>query len=107
MMHRSRRAAARDTTLTATALALGAAFALFLLTALAALIVRVNPAGLWAALRDPVVEEALALSIRTSLISAVLIVGFGTPVAAILATPFRGKAVLETLITLPVVLPPV
>lgn len=107
MMHRSTRAAARDTALTATALALGAAFALFSLTALVALIVRVSPVGLWAALRDPVVEQALALSIRTSLISAVLIVGLGTPVAAILATPFRGRAVLETLITLPVVLPPV
>ena len=106
-MRRSSAAGLRDNTLTIAALVMGAAFALFSLTALLALVLRVSPAGLGATLRDPIVDQALWLSVRTSLISVVLIVAFGTPLAAILATPFRGRAALETLVTLPVVLPPV
>jgi molybdate transport system permease protein len=107
VMRRTRAAAARDGALTATALVFGALFALFTCTALLALLLRVSPGNLGTTLRDPVVDQALWLSVRTSLLSAVLIVTFGTPLAAILATPFRGRAALETLVTLPVVLPPV
>lgn len=53
------------------------------------------------------VRDALVLSTTTSLTSLLLIVGFGTPLAyAIARRSFRGKAVLETLIDLPMVLPP-
>jgi molybdate transport system permease protein len=107
MMRRSAAATARDAALATTALVFGAIFALFSITALLALLLRVSPSGLGAALRDPVVDQALWLSLRTSLASVVVIVAFGTPLAAILATPFRGRAALETLVTLPVVLPPV
>src|SRR5204862_3679415 len=47
------------------------------------------------------------LSIETSLVSLALILAIGTPGAYLLATrEFRGRAVLTTLIELPLVLPP-
>jgi molybdate transport system permease protein len=106
-MRRAPGAVVRDGALAITALAFGVVFALFSCIALAALLLRVSPSGLGATLRDPVVDQALWLSIRTSLLSVLLIVVFGTPLAAILASPFRGRAALETLVMLPVVLPPV
>jgi molybdate transport system permease protein len=97
----------RDISLTWTALLLGAVFVLFVGIALLALVLRIAPGSLLTALRNPVVSEALWLSLKTSIISLVLTIIFGTPVAALLALPFRGRAALETLVTLPVVLPPV
>ena len=53
------------------------------------------------------VEEALVLSLTTSAITAVLIVLIGTPLAYWLAyTEFRGKRFVDTLVDLPVILPP-
>jgi molybdate transport system permease protein len=89
------------------AVVLSAVFVLFGLIALVALLVRVSPSSLIAALRSPLVSEALWLSVRTSAVSMLLIAVCGTPLAALLSRPFRGRAALETLVTLPVVLPPV
>src|SRR3984893_6236703 len=100
-------AAARDTTLGVAGVALAAAFVAFTVIALLALILRVTPTAFVAALHSPIVNEALWLSLRTSVISAIIIAMCGTPLAALLSLPFRGRAALETLITLPVVLPPV
>lgn len=53
------------------------------------------------------VTDALVLTAISSLVSLVLIIGFGTPLAfGIARRSFRGKVVLETLIDLPMVLPP-
>lgn len=55
---------------------------------------------------DPV-EEALLLSLTTSAVTAILIVLIGTPLAYWLAySEFRGKRVVDTLVDLPVILPP-
>ncbi|MBN1457912.1 MAG: molybdate ABC transporter permease subunit [Armatimonadetes bacterium] len=55
----------------------------------------------------PQVAEALRLTLATSLISAVLILLIGTPMAYWLAyTDFRGKQLVDTLVDLPLVLPP-
>lgn len=63
--------------------------------------------GIREALRQPVVKEALRLSLITSLSSLVLVILFGTPVAYLLARyRFPGAALLDTLIDLPMVLPP-
>ena len=51
--------------------------------------------------------QALWLSLKTSALAAFLTLLFGTPLAAILTRPFPGRAAVETLVTLPVVLPPV
>jgi len=51
--------------------------------------------------------QALAVSLRSSLIAVALILVAGTPVAYLLATRrFRGAAAIATLLELPLVLPP-
>jgi molybdate transport system permease protein len=64
-------------------------------------------AGLWKTLQQPLVTQALWLSLITSLSSLVLTVLCGTPVAYLLARHrFRSAVLLDTLIDLPMVLPP-
>ncbi len=54
-----------------------------------------------------VVADALLLSLVTTAVSLVLMVVFGTPLALVLARRrFRGQVLLETVIDLPIVLPP-
>jgi molybdate transport system permease protein len=80
----------------------------FLSLPLLAILLKVVPqAGLWETLREPLVTQALRLSLITSLSSLLLALLFGTPVAYLLARyRFRGARVVETLIDLPMVLPP-
>jgi molybdate transport system permease protein len=74
---------------------------------LLALLVRVPSGSLLSRLSDPVIQEALRLSLFTSLVSTLIVVLLGTPVAYLLATrTFPGKPILETVIDLPMVLPP-
>jgi molybdate transport system permease protein len=87
---------------------LAGSFFLFLGMPLAALIIREPPAMLWQAIQQPESIEALQLSIVTTCISTLLSVVFGLPVAYTLARlRFRGRTFLETLVTMPTVLPPV
>jgi molybdate transport system permease protein len=80
----------------------------FLLVPLAAIYIRAVPSGaLGAALRDPVVREALRLSLLTTAVTLGIAVALGTPTAYLLARyRFRGREALDTLIDLPMVLPP-
>jgi molybdate transport system permease protein len=58
-------------------------------------------------LRDPFVRDALAVTAWTNAIANVLILAFGTPTAYVLARrSFRGRALVITLVELPLVLPP-
>ncbi len=58
-------------------------------------------------LTAPAIVSALQLSLITTLITLALSVIFGTPLAYLLARfEFRGKQLLDTLIDLPMVLPP-
>jgi len=60
-----------------------------------------------AALARPMVTEALWLSLWTSIVALCLSVALGTPVAWLLArSEFRGRRILDTLVDLPMVLPP-
>jgi molybdate transport system permease protein len=60
-----------------------------------------------AALTDPAVVDALALSTLTTSICVVLVLVLGIPLALLLArSHFRGSALLETIVDLPIVLPP-
>jgi molybdate transport system permease protein len=87
---------------------LAGSFFLFLGIPLAALLIREPPAMLWQALQQPQALQALQLSIVTTCVSTLLTVVFGLPVAYVLARlRFRGRAFLETLVTMPTVLPPV
>ncbi len=63
--------------------------------------------GLLAALASPVVVDALALSLVTTAVSLVLTLVLGTPLAFLLARrSFRGSSIVETIVDLPIVLPP-
>jgi len=79
----------------------------FLLLPLLALLLRLEWGGLWATLRSPVVAQALGLSLATTLVATALALALGGPLAFLLARrQFRGRAVIDTLIDLPMVLPP-
>ena len=90
--------------------ALGASLALalgFLLLPLAAVFLRVSPLDLAGELGNRVARDALLVSLRTNLIAEALILAVGTPAAYLLATRrFPGRALVVTLIELPLVLPP-
>lgn len=80
----------------------------FLALPLAAVFLKVLPQeGVWTTIQQPLVTEALRLSLITSLSSLGLALLFGTPVAYLLARRrFPGAAIVDTLIDLPMVLPP-
>lgn len=79
----------------------------FLGLPLLAIFVDVPPGDLVGALDDPAARDALWLSLETSLIALAIILAVGTPAAWMLATRrFRGRAVLLTLVELPLVIPP-
>ena len=85
-----------------------AALTLLLVLPIVALFAEVLPnGGAWATLDDPVVTQALRLSLITTAITVGVTVVFGTPVAFVLARRrFPGAALLDTLLDLPLVLPP-
>jgi molybdate transport system permease protein len=61
----------------------------------------------WSAMASPVAREALALSIKTTSVTMVVLILVGTPAAYLLArADFPGNRVLNTLVELPIVLPP-
>lgn len=80
----------------------------FLLLPLTSIFLKGIPrSGLWDTLTQPLVAEALRLSLITSLSSLALAVVFGTPVAYLLARyRFPGATFLDSLVDLPMVLPP-
>lgn len=86
---------------------LGLPLLIFLALPIAALLIRSTPAELLDHLRNPAVGQAIAVSLKTTLVSIIAIVVLGTPLAQILGLRnFRGKRLVETLVDLPTVLPP-
>jgi molybdate transport system permease protein len=58
-------------------------------------------------LRDPAVRQTIEVTARTNAVANLLILAFGTPTAYFLATRrFPGRALVVTLVELPLVLPP-
>src|SRR6266849_7275104 len=87
---------------------LAGSFFLFLGIPLAALLIREPPALLWNSIKQPEVLQALQLRIVTTFVSIFLTVLFGLPVAYVLVrTRIPGRRFLQTLVTMPTVLPPV
>jgi molybdate transport system permease protein len=79
----------------------------FLTLPVLAIFVHSSPAELLASLGDPASREALRLSVLTTTIAIAIIALVGTPAAYLLATrAFRGRALVVTLLELPLVLPP-
>jgi molybdate transport system permease protein len=88
--------------------AISTLMALFLVLPLVGLVLRaVNFGNMLAALRLPIVADALKLSVLTTVVVLILSVVFGSPLALLLARRrFAGKVLLDTLVDLPIVLPP-
>ncbi len=80
---------------------------LFLALPLVAVFVRVPPRELLAQLGSDVAIDALVVTAKTNAIAQTLILAVGTPAAYFVATRrFRGRALVVTLVELPLVLPP-
>jgi molybdate transport system permease protein len=87
-------------------LCLAAALA-FLTLPVVAIFVDSSPGELIDSLGEPGALDALWLSLRTTAASVAIILLVGTPAAYLLATrSFRGRALVVTLVELPLVLPP-
>jgi molybdate transport system permease protein len=79
----------------------------FLTFPVVAIFADTGPARLASSLDDPAALDALRLSLQTSTTALAVIVLVGTPAAWLLATrQFRGRALVVTLVELPLVLPP-
>jgi molybdate transport system permease protein len=88
--------------LVALALTLG-----FIAVPLVAIFLHVSPGELVSQLGSDAAVDALVVTVKTSIVAQLLILGIGTPAAYFLATrSFRGRNALVTLIELPIVLPP-
>jgi molybdate transport system permease protein len=86
----------------ATVLALG-----FLLLPIAAIFLRIPLGDLLAGMRSEAAVDALVVTLKTNLIANALILLVGTPAAYLIASRgFRGRALMVTLVELPLVLPP-
>lgn len=79
----------------------------FLVLPLLALVARIRPLVLIDNLATDQVVQAVGLSLITAGASTVAAILFGTPLAYLIARrSFRGRAIIDTLIDLPMVLPP-
>lgn len=88
------------------ALCLGMTLA-FLAIPIVALFTEAPLGSLPSLLGDDRVQDALVVTLKTNAIANLLIVALGTPAAYLLATrSFRGRALVITLVELPLVLPP-
>jgi len=84
-----------------------AASLLFLVLPIVAIFAELSLGALLDGLTSDVALDALRVTVETNLIAMALILVFGTPTAYLLANrSFRGRALLVTLVELPLVLPP-
>jgi molybdate transport system permease protein len=89
-----------------TTLALAVALA-FLTLPVVAIFVHTGPGAVVSSLGDGAAVDALRLSLETSAMALAIVLVVGTPAAYLLATRrFRGRALVTTLVELPLVLPP-
>lgn len=83
------------------------AFLLFLTIPVVSLFLRISPEAFLSSLSDPVVTDALVLSLTTAGACTAIVVLFGTPISYINARyAYRGRDIIDALIDIPVILPP-
>jgi molybdate transport system permease protein len=79
----------------------------FLLLPIVAVFLRVPPAELVRRMGSGVAVDALVVTLKTNLLAQALILGLGTPASYLIATRrFPGRALVVTLVELPLVMPP-
>jgi molybdate transport system permease protein len=82
-------------------------FFAFIVLVLLALVATTSVHEFWRQLQSPVVFSAIWISLQTSVAVVFLTFFTGFPIAYLLALKnFRGKALLDTLLDLPIVMPP-
>ena len=80
---------------------------LFITLPIAAVFLRIDPSQVGAQLQNSQIINAIKLSLFTSAIATVIAFMLAVPTAYFLATrKFHGKAIVDTIIDLPIVLPP-
>jgi molybdate transport system permease protein len=80
---------------------------LFFTLPLLSLLLRITPAEFFAAIMEPDVRSAILLSLITAAASTIVILILGTPLAYLNArVAYPGRSFVETLLDLPIVLPP-
>ena len=80
---------------------------LFLALPIVAIFWEVGLRGIADGIQSGIAKDAFRVTLKTNAIAMVLIVGVGTPAAYFLATRrFRGRAIVVTILELPLVLPP-
>ncbi len=80
---------------------------LFVALPLAAVFLRINPSQVNGQLQNPVIVQAIELSLYTSAVATLIAFVLTVPTAYFLATrKFPGKSIIDTIIDLPIVLPP-
>jgi len=83
------------------------AVTLYLALPVAALFLRTDPDTFFSTLSTPAVRNALFLSLSTSVVSLGIVILIGTPFAYVHSrSDYPGKVIIDTLIDLPLVLPP-
>ena len=88
--------------------ALGGSYVLLVIGLLTGDLLYTNPGEIREALNDPQIRFAIRLSLLTSTITAILAIWVSVPLGYLLARmEFPGKAVVETVVDIPIVLPPI
>lgn len=80
---------------------------LYILLPIASIFLKISPEGITASLSDPMVIDALKLSLYTTAVSLIVVILAGTPISYVNARySYRGKELVDTIVDLPVVMPP-
>ena len=86
---------------------LGGTYVLLLLATLGADAIYTTPGHLWRALQSPEIRYAIRLSLLTCTLSTLLSLWVAVPIGYLMThLQFRGKALLDALLDVPIVLPP-
>lgn len=82
-------------------------FLLILIFPIASLFLKITPGEFINSLSEPVVVDAMVLSLITATISTIIVIILGTPLSYVNArVKYRGRSIIDTLTDLPIVLPP-
>lgn len=84
-----------------------ALFLLILIFPIASLFLKITPEEFVSSLSEPVVVDAMVLSLITATISTIIVITLGTPLSYVNSrVKYRGRSIIDTLTDLPIVLPP-
>jgi molybdate transport system permease protein len=86
----------------------GGSYILLVVSLLLADLLYTQPGQIREALDDPQIRFAIRLSLLTSSVTAILSMWVAVPLGYLLSrTEFRGKAIVDTLVDVPIILPPI